>query len=175
MKDAKGLDKCWVVLSNLATELVKNNIPISEDVFNRLRLTKAMISYYLLDEHAGLDKLMEIEKEINYIQSKLFPLCDEKLMNKYLNLMEKAIRNELNVEFPIEKTNFNSEVKKIGDFESVRITIKNKIDIDRLKDLSEWYGVIFNYSSEENKITVEGSINRVKKALKDFSIIWKLG
>ncbi|WP_457611928.1 DUF2096 family protein, partial [Methanocaldococcus sp.] len=61
------------------------------------------------------------------------------------------------------------------DFESVRITIKNKIDIDRLKDLSEWYGVIFNYSSEENKITVEGSINRVKKALKDFSIIWKLG
>ncbi|ADG13840.1 Uncharacterized conserved protein UCP037052 [Methanocaldococcus infernus ME] len=176
MKDCKGLDKLWVVLSNLAIELANKNILVPEEVFERLRITKALISYYLLDEHVGLEKLRDVERELNYIQSKLFPLCDEELLRKYLDLMEKALRSELNIEFPLDKSEFNPEVKKVGEVECIRIKVNSYIDIDRLKDLSEWYGVIFNHSSEDNyKITIEGSLDRVKKAVKDFSIIWKLG
>jgi len=174
MKDAKGLDKQWVVLSELASKLVEKNISVPEEAFEKLRIANALISYYLLDPHASNKALSDAEKELMRAQSLLFSVCDAELMNEYLDKMAKALRNELDVKFPLNKSIYNREVKKRGDSESIRIKIKNEIQIERLSDLGEWYGVIFEYSEEEkNKILIEGDINKVKKALKDFSVIWK--
>ncbi|ENN96326.1 hypothetical protein J422_03164 [Methanocaldococcus villosus KIN24-T80] len=173
MKDARNLEKIWVVLSEMSAELVNKNIPVPEDVFDKLRLANSMISYYLLDPHVDAKLLIEIEKVLNNIQSKLFTLCDEELMNIYLNKLNKAIRGELEVSFPISKSNYNKEVLRKGNVERVRIKLQKDIAIERLGELGEWYGVIFEYSEEKDKILIEGEINRIKTLLKDFSVIWK--
>ena len=37
MKDAKGLDKQWVVLSELASKLVEKNISVPEEAFEKAK------------------------------------------------------------------------------------------------------------------------------------------
>jgi len=173
MKDAKNLDKQWVVLSELSSELVNRGIKVSEIVFEKLRLANALLSYYILDPHASIDVLANVEKELNYIQSQLFSLCDTELTEKYLNKMIKAVRGELNVKFPLSRSSYNKEVKKRGKVESIRVKLQKEIQIERLSDLGEWHGVIFEYSDERDKVIIEGNIDRVKRALKDFAVMWK--
>ncbi len=174
MKNARGIDKQWVVLTELSSVLVRKGIKVPEEVFFRLRIANNIISYYLLDEHASYESLKDAEKELSKIQVILFGLCDSELSKEYLNKMAKAVRNELDVEFPLRKNTFNPEVKKRKNVESIRIRLNNDIQIEVLGDLSEWYGVIFEKSNEEDdKILIEGEKGRVKNALKDFSIIWK--
>ena len=173
MKDAKNLDKQWVVLSELSSELVNRGIKVSEIVFEKLRLANALLSYYILDPHASIDVLANVEKELNYIQSQLFSLCDTELTEKYLNKMIKAVRGELNVKFPLSRSSYNKEVKKRGKVESIRVKLQKEIQIERLSDLGEWHGVIFEYSDEKDKVIIEGNIDRVKRALKDFAVMWK--
>ncbi len=174
VKDAKGLDKQWVILSELINELFKRDVYVPEDVLNRLRIAYTKLSYYLLDEHATLETLRDVEIDLNYIQSKLFPLCEESLFNEFLDKLSKALTGELNVEFPLDRKFFNKEVRKRGKVESVRVKLMKYIDDDRLIDLGEWHGVIFEYSSEDDlKVIIEGEKKRVIKALKEFSIMWK--
>ncbi|WP_423792359.1 DUF2096 family protein [Methanocaldococcus indicus] len=172
MKDTRGLDKVWVVLSELAAELVKKDIKVPEIVFEKLRLSKAILTYYILDEHTTVKTLAKAEKELNYAQSYLFSLCDEELMNKYLKKLEKAITGELDVEFPLPKTKFDTDVKRRGNVESIRIKLLKYIEEERAIDLGEWHGVIFEYKDDE-KVVIEGDIERVKRALKDFGILLK--
>ncbi|ACV24927.1 DUF2096 domain-containing protein [Methanocaldococcus fervens] len=173
MKDARNLDKQWVVLSELSAELVGRGVKVPETVFEKLRLANALLSYYILDPHASVNVLSDVERELNFVQSQLFSLCDVELTEKYLNKMMKAVRGELDVKFPLSKSKYNKEVKKRGRVESVRIKLKKEIQIERLGDLGEWHGVIFEYSDEKDKVVIEGSMERVKKALKDFAILWK--
>ncbi|XRO75652.1 DUF2096 domain-containing protein [Methanocaldococcus sp. 28A] len=173
MKDARNLDKQWVVLSELSAELVNKGIKVPEIVFEKLRLANALLSYYILDPHASINILSNAERELNFIQSQLFSLCDAELTEKYLNKMIKAVRGELNVKFPLSKSNYNKEVKKRGNVESIRVKLQKEMQIERLSDLGEWHGVIFEYSDERDKVIIEGNIERVKKALKDFAIMWK--
>ncbi|XRO77588.1 DUF2096 domain-containing protein [Methanocaldococcus sp. 10A] len=173
MRDARNLDKQWVVLSELSAELVNRGIKVPEIVFEKLRLANALLSYYLLDPHASISILSNAERELNFIQSQLFSLCDADLTEKYLNKMIKAVRGELDVKFPLSKSNYNKEVKKRGKVESIRVKLQKEMQIERLSDLGEWHGVIFEYSDERDKVIIEGNIERVKKALKDFSIMWK--
>ncbi len=174
IKDARGIDKQWVVLTELASKLVSDERNVPEEVFFRLRISNNIISYYLLDEHATFESLREAEKEISKVQMILFGLCDEETAKEYLDKMAKAIRGELEVEFPLKRSYFNPEVKKRKNIESIRIKLNTDIQIEVLGDLSEWYGVIFEKSKEDDsKILIEGDKNRVKNALKDFSIIWK--
>ncbi|XRP96313.1 DUF2096 domain-containing protein [Methanocaldococcus sp. 16A] len=175
MRDARNLDKQWVVLSELSAELVNRGIKVPEIVFEKLRLANALLSYYLLDPHASINILSNAERELNFIQSQLFSLCDAELTEKYLNKMIKAVRGELNVKFPLSKSNYNKEVKKRGKVESIRVKLQKEIQIERLSDLGEWHGVIFEYSDERDKVIIEGNIERVKKALKDFAIMWREG
>ncbi len=175
MKDAKNIDKQWVLLNDLAFKLVNNNVSVPESVFHKLRISNSIISYYILDEHATYETLKKAEKELNDIQSILFTLCDNETFQEYLNNMSKSIRGELNVEFPLNKTNYNQDVKKKGNFESLRISFKgDSIQIEMLGELSEWYGVIFNWSEEEkDKVVISGSKEKVVSALRDFSVFWK--
>jgi hypothetical protein len=175
MKDARNLDKQWVVLSELSAELVNRGVKVPEIVFEKLRLANALLSYYILDPHASINILSNVERELNFVQSQLFSLCDAELTEKYLNKMIKAVRGELDVKFPLSKSNYNREIKKRGNVESIRIKLQREIQIERLGDLGEWYGVIFEYSDERDKVIIEGCIDRVKKALKDFTVIWKEG
>ena len=173
MKDARNLDKQWVVLSELSAELVNRGVKVPEIVFEKLRLANALLSYYILDPHASINILANVERELNYVQSQLFSLCDSELTEKYLNKMIKAIRGEIDAKFPISKSNYNREVKKRGKVEAIRVKLQREIQIERLSDLGEWHGVIFEYSDERDKVIIEGDIGRVKKALKDFAIMWK--
>ncbi|CAB3287690.1 conserved protein of unknown function [Methanocaldococcus lauensis] len=173
MKDVRNLDKQWVILSELSAELVKRGIKVPEIVFEKLRLTYALISYYILDPHVSITMLPNIERELNFIQSQLFSLCNSELLEEYLNKMTKVIRGELNVKFPLNRSIYTKEVRKKGKVESIRVRLQREIQIERLSDLGEWYGVIFEYSDEDNKIVIEGNIERVKRALKDFAILWK--
>jgi hypothetical protein len=78
------------------------------------------------------------------------------------------------VEFPLKRSSFNPEVKRRKNVESIRVKLNTNIQIEILGDLSEWYGVIFERSKEENdKILIEGDKEKVKNALKDFSVVWK--
>ena len=99
----------------------------------------------------------------------------EELSQKYIDKMVKAVRGELDVKFPLNKANYNREVKRRGKVEAIRVKLQREIAIERLGDLGEWYGVIFEYSDEKDKVVIEGSIERVKRALKDFAIIWREG
>ncbi|MBW9221162.1 DUF2096 family protein [Methanothermococcus sp. SCGC AD-155-M21] len=174
MKNAHGIEKQWVVLEELATKLIHNGKVIPEEVFFRLRIANSIISYYLIDEHASIDMLMKANNELSKIQSVLFSLCDNKLAEEYLDKLSKAMRNDLDVEFPINRNKFNVEVKKRKNVEAIRVKLNNDLQSEILSDLSEWYGVIFEYSGElDNTIVIEGSKDRVKNALKNFSIIWK--
>jgi len=175
MKDARNLDKQWVVLAELSAELVNRGVRIPEIVFEKLRLANALLSYYILDPHASINILANVERELNYVQSQLFSLCDAELSQKYIDKMVKAVRGELDVKFPLNKANYNREVKRRGKVEAIRVKLQREIAIERLGDLGEWYGVIFEYSDERDKVIIEGSIERVKRALKDFAIIWREG
>ncbi|MEO2118054.1 MAG: DUF2096 family protein [Methanocaldococcus sp.] len=173
MKDARNLDKQWVVLSELSSELVNKGIKVPEIVFEKLRLANALLSYYILDPHASMNVLANVERELNFIQSQLFSLCDTELTERYLNKMIKAVRGELNVKFPLSRSSYHKEVKKRGKVEAIRVKLQKEIQIERLSDLGEWHGVIFEYSDEKDKVIIEGNIDRVKKALKDFAVMWK--
>ena len=173
MKDARNLDKQWVVLSELSAELVNRGVKVPEIVFEKLRLANALLSYYILDPHASINILSNVERELNFVQSQLFSLCDAELSQKYIDKMVKAVRGVLDVKFPLNKANYNREVKRKGDVETIRVKLQREIAIERLGDLGEWYGVIFEYSDERDKVVIEGSMERVKRALKDFAIIWK--
>ena len=173
MRDARNLDKQWVVLSELSAELVNRGIKVPEIVFEKLRLANALLSYYILDPHASINILSNAERELNFIQSQLFSLCDAELTEKYLNKMIKAVRGEIDVKFPLSKSYYNKEVRKRGKVESIRVKLQKEMQIERLSDLGEWHGVIFEYSDERDKVIIEGSIDRVKKALKDFAVMWK--
>ncbi|AIJ05886.1 hypothetical protein JH146_1043 [Methanocaldococcus bathoardescens] len=173
MRDARNLDKQWVVLSELSAELVNRGIKVPEIVFEKLRLANTLLSYYILDPHTSINILSNVERELNYVQSQLFSLCDTELTEKYLNKMIKAVRGELDVKFPLSKSNYNKEVRKRGKVESIRVKLQKEMQIERLSDLGEWHGVIFEYSDERDKVIIEGNIDRVKKALKDFAIMCK--
>jgi hypothetical protein len=174
MKDARGIDKQWVVLAELASILASKGRMVPEEAFFRLRLANNIITYYLLDEHSSFEALRDAEKELSKVQMILFGLCDNELAKEYLDKMAKAVRNELDAEFPLKKTTFNTEVKKRKDIESIRIKLNKELQTEILGDLSEWYGVIFEFSKElDNTVIIEGNKNKVKNALKDFSIIWK--
>ena len=174
MKGARGIDKQWVVLTELASKLVSEGRNVPEEAFFRLRIANNITSYYLLDEHATFESLREAEKEISKVQMILFGLCDGELAKEYLDKMAKAIRGELDVEFPLKRSSFNPEVKRRKNVESIRVKLNTNIQIEILGDLSEWYGVIFERSKEENdKILNEGDKEKVKNALKDFSVVWK--
>jgi len=173
MKDVRNLDKQWVVLSELSAELVNRGAKVPEIVFDKLRLANSLLSYYILDPHASIKTLADVERELNFVQSQLFSLCDAELTEIYLNKMMKAVRGELDVRFPISKSNYNKEVKKRGRVEAIRVKLQKEMQIERLGDLGEWYGVIFEYSDKKNKVIIEGDIKRVKRALKDFAVIWK--
>jgi hypothetical protein len=175
MKDARNLDKQWVVLAELSAELVNRGVKIPETVFEKLRLANATLSYYILDPHAPINILANVERELNYVQSQLFSLCDAELSQKYIDKMVKAVRGELDVKFPLNKANYNREVKRKGDVETIRVKLQREIAIERLGDLGEWHGVIFEYSDERDRVIIEGNIERVKRALKDFAIIWREG
>ncbi|WP_292459677.1 DUF2096 domain-containing protein [Methanothermococcus sp.] len=174
MKNAGGIDKQWVVLAELASILVRKGKMVPEEAFFRLRLANNIITFYLLDDHSSFEVLRDAEKEISKVQMILFGLCDDELAKEYLDKMAKAIRNELDVVFPLKKTTFDTEVKKRKNIESIRIKLNKELQTEILGDLSEWYGVIFEFSKElDNTIIIEGNKDKVKNALKDFSIIWK--
>ena len=174
IRNAHGIEKQWVVLEELTTKLIRRGKVIPEEVFFRLRIANSIISYYLINEKVSTDMLMKANNELSKIQSILFNLCDNKLAEEYLNKLSRAMKNDLDVEFPLNRNKFNVEVKKRKDVESIRIKLNGDLQSEVLSDLSEWYGVIFEYSNElDNTIIIEGSRDRVKNALKNFSIIWK--
>ncbi|AEH06917.1 DUF2096 domain-containing protein [Methanothermococcus okinawensis] len=174
MKDARGIDKQWVVLAELASVLASQGEMVPEEAFFRLRLANNIITYYLLDEHSSFEVLTDAEKELSKVQMILFGLCDDELAKEYLDKMAKAVRNELNVEFPLKKSSFSPEVKKRKNIESIRIKLNKELQTEILGDLSEWYGVIFEFSNElDDTVVIEGNKDKIKNALKDFSIIWK--
>lgn len=174
IKNAHGIEKQWVVLEELATKLIREGKVIPEEVFFRLRIANSIISYYLTNEQVSIDLLIKANDELLKIQSILLSLCDNKLAEEYLDKLSKAMRNDLDVEFPLNRNKFNVEVKKRKNYESIRVRLNNDLQSEILSDLSEWYGVIFEFSSElDNTIVIEGSKDRVKNALKNFSIIWK--
>ncbi|MDK2790959.1 MAG: hypothetical protein PWP15_1468 [Methanothermococcus sp.] len=172
MKDARGIDKQWVILNELAFKISEER-PVPEEVFSRLRIANNVITYYLLDEHASYDSLKDAEAELSRVQGILFGLCDHELAMEYLEKMGKALRNELDVKFPIKKSSFNSEVKSRKDVESIRVKLQKEIQVEILGELSELHGVVFEYSREdEDKVLIDGEKRRVITALKDFSVIW---
>jgi hypothetical protein len=88
--------------------------------------------------------------------------------------MGQALRNEIDLEFPLKQTAFNTEVKRKKGSETIRITMPVEVQIEVLGELSEHNGVIFELSQDdEQKILVEGVKERITSALKDFSVIWK--
>uniref|UniRef100_A9A993 DUF2096 domain-containing protein n=1 Tax=Methanococcus maripaludis (strain C6 / ATCC BAA-1332) TaxID=444158 RepID=A9A993_METM6 len=173
MKDAKGIDKQWVILNELASKVSKIK-PLPEDVYSKLRIANNIITYYLLDEHADFEVLRDAEKEISKIQVILFGLADPDTSREYLIKMGQALRNEIDLEFPLKQTTFNTEVKRKKSSETVRITMPVEVHIEVLGELSERNGVIFELSHEDDqKVLIEGVKERITAALKDFSVIWK--
>jgi hypothetical protein len=173
MKDAKGIDKQWVVLSELASKLIKEGKPVSNDAISKIRIAKNIIHFYLMDEHAGFESLRDAEKELSQVQMMLFGLCDMDTAKEYLDKMGKACKNELDVEFPMDKSVFNAEIKRKKDVETIRIKLNRELHSEILGELSEWYGVIFENSKEESdKIIIEGKKELITRALKDFLAIW---
>ncbi len=173
MKDAKGIDKQWVVLSELASKLIKEGKPVSNETISKIRIAKNIIHYYLIDEHATAESLRDAEKELSFIQMSLFGLCDINLAKEYLDKMAKAVRNELDVKFPMDVSIYNPEIRRRKNSETIRVKLNKEIQTEILGELSEWYGVIFINSVEDNnKIVIEGKKELITKALKDFSIIW---
>jgi len=173
MKDAKGIDKQWVVLNELASKLSQERA-LPEEVYSRLRISNNILTYYLLDEHASFEVLRDAEKEISRLQAILFGVCDSKVAIEYLDKMGKALRNDLDVEFPLKRSEFNAEVKRKKDSETIRVNVPIDVHIEILGEFSEYNGVIFELSQEEDgKILIEGTREKVISALKDFSNLWK--
>nr|WP_198002528.1 DUF2096 family protein [Methanococcus vannielii] len=173
MKDAKGIDKQWVVLNELASKLSIGR-PLPEEVYSKLRISNNILTYYLLDEHANFEVLRDAEKEISRLQAILFGICDSKMAKEYIDKMGKALRGELNVEFPLKTSSFNVEVKRKKDSETIRVNMPINIHVEILGEFSEYTGVIFEWSQEEDgKVLIEGPKDRVVNALKDFSSLWK--
>jgi len=173
-RSAHGVDKQWVVLNELVFLLVRQGKEVPEEVFSRLRTAKGMISYYLLDEHASFDILLKANNELSKVQSILFTLCEEDLSKEYMEKLNEAMRDTLDVEFPLDRNLFNTEVKKRKNIKSIRIRLDGELQPEILSNFSEWYGVIFEYSEEfENCIVIEGEEDRVKNALKNFSTLWR--
>lgn len=173
-RSAHGVDKQWVVLNELAFLLLQQGKEVPEEAFSRLRIAKSIISYYLLDEHAPFDILLKANNELSKVQSLLFPLCEEDVAREYMEKLRRAVTDDLDVEFPLDRNPFNLEVKKRGNIQSIRVRLDGELQPEILSSLSEWYGVIFEYSRElDNCIVIEGEEGRVKGALRDFSIIWR--
>ncbi|MBP2143097.1 hypothetical protein J2127_000238 [Methanococcus voltae] len=173
MKDAKGIDKKWVVLNNLTLELSRKR-PIPKEYFDRLRIANNIITYYILDEHADFSVLMDAEKEISVLQGALFGMCDEKMAKDFLDKLGKASRGELDVEFPLKQTPYNPEVKKRKATEVIRVKMPFELHPEILGELSEDNGLIFSQSEEEDlKILIEGEKSKIMTALKDLAVIWK--
>lgn len=173
MKDAKGIDKQWVILNELASKVSKVK-PLPEDVYSKLRMANSIITYYLLDEHANFEVLRDAEKEISKIQVILFGLSDPDTSKEYLIKMGQALRNEIDLEFPLKQNTFNTEVKRKKSSETIRVTMPVEVHIEVLGELSECNGVIFELSHEDNqKVLIEGVKEKITAALKEFSVIWK--
>lgn len=173
-RSAYGVDKQWVVLNELAFLLVRQGKKVPEEVFSILRNAKNIISYYLLDEHTSFNTLLKANNELAKVQSILFTLCEEDTIKEYMEKLTQAMMDKLDVEFPLDRNLFNTEIKKRNNIQSIRIRLDGELQPEILSNFSEWYGVIFEYSKEfENYIVIEGEENKVKNALKNFSTVWK--
>ena len=173
-RSAHGIDKQWVVLNELAFLLVRQGKNLPEEVFSRLRIAKSIISYYLLDEHASFNTLIEANNELSKVQSLLFTLCEEDVAKEYMEKLREAMMDKLDVEFPLDRNLYNLEVKRRRNIRSIRVRLDGELQPEILSNFSEWYGVIFEYSKEfEDCIVIEGEDNRVKDALRNFSPIWR--
>jgi len=173
-RNAHGIDKQWVVLNELAFLLVRQGKSVPEEVFSRLRIAKGIISYYLLDEHASFNALIEANNELSKVQSILFTLCEEDVAKEYMEKLTQAMMDKLDVKFPLDRNLFNVEVKRRKNIQSIRVRLDGELQPEILSNFSEWYGVIFEYSKEfEDCIVIEGEENRVKDALRNFSIVWR--
>ena len=174
-RDAHGVDIHWMVLNELSILLARRGKEVPEEVFSRLRTVKGMITYYLLDEHASFDILLEVNSELSKIQSLLFSLCDdEDLVEEYMKKLTQAMTGKLEVKFLLDRNLFNVEIKRRNNIQSIRVRLDGELQPEILSKFSEWYGVIFDYSKEfEDCIVIEGEEDRVKNALKNFSTIWR--
>jgi len=173
-RSAHGVDKQWVVLNELAFLLVRQGKNLPEEVFSRLRIAKSIISYYLLDEHASFNTLIEANNELSKVQSLLFTLCEEDVAKEYMEKLTQAMMDKLDVKFPLDRNLYNLEVKRRRNIQSIRVRLDGELQPEILSNFSEWYGVIFEYSKEfEDCIVIEGEENRVKDALRGFSPIWR--
>ncbi|AMK14967.1 DUF2096 domain-containing protein [Methanobrevibacter olleyae] len=165
------IERSWLVIVNLSTELYKKGIQIPNEINKDLGLVKSQIGFYKKDpSHPDMiNEMAKADMSLNEIQGVLLSLAesyDKGFYEEWLDKLQRANKGEEIFKTPDTQSKFILNAPP--GFSYAKITLKNPIAEDRVQEIAEYYGLIMEFDSDLT-IALYGEKPKIQSALREMA------